>query len=92
MTIPRTHIFTHEDLVKVYDELDRRMAMDIEDGTVPCRYIEEERKARLQGLYGTIMALASNKEWQQIVWWIDEIEEERYYPEGKYDDQGCLKV
>ena len=86
------HHFTKEDIIKVYDELDRRMELDIEDGTVPRRYIEEERRARLQGLYGTIMVLVSNKEWQQIVWWIDEIEEERYYPEGKYDDHGCLKV
>ena len=86
------HHFTKEDIIKVYDELDRRMELDIEDGTVPRRYIGEERKARLQGLYGTSMVLVSNKEWQQIVWWIDEIEEERYYPEGKYDDQGCLKV
>lgn len=84
--------FTKEDLIKVYDELDRRMNLDLEDGTVPRRYATEERKARLQGVYGTLMALVPNKNWQSITWWIDEIEEERYYPEGKYDDQGCLKV
>lgn len=33
---------------------------------------------RLQGVYGTIMALASNANWREVVWWIDEIENERY--------------
>lgn len=85
-------ILTKEDITKVYNELDRRMDMDIADGTIPMRYIDEERKARLQGVYGTIMAIVPNRNWQDIVWWIDEIEEERYYPEGKYDENGCLKV
>lgn len=85
-------ILTKEDITKVYNELDRRMDMDIADGTIPKRYIDEERKARLQGVYGTIMAIVPNRNWQDIVWWIDEIEEERYYPEGKYDENGCLKV
>lgn len=71
-------ILTKEDIIKVYDELDRRMNMDIEDGTVPRRYTDEERNARLQGLYGTIMALVPNSNWRQIVQWFDEIEEERY--------------
>lgn len=83
---------TKEDIVDVYDELDRRINMDIEDKTIPARYIEEERKARLQGVYGTLMALVPIKNWREIVWWIDEIEEERYYPDGKYDENGRLKV
>lgn len=33
---------------------------------------------RLQGVYGTIMALASDANWREVVWWIDEIENERY--------------
>lgn len=86
------HTFTKEDIVKVYDELDRRINMDVEDSIVPRRYVEDERKSRLQGLYGTLMVLVPNENWREIVWWIDEIEEERYYPDGKYDKNGCLKV
>ena len=92
MRIPKIHTFTREDIIKVYDELDRRMEMDIKDGLIPPRYIEEERKIRLQGVYGTLMCLCSPGNWLDITWWINTIEEERYYPKGKYDDQGCLKV
>lgn len=68
------------DIDKIYDEFDRRINIDIEDGTLPNdpRFIDIERKSRAQGLYGTIMALVPNENWQHIVWWIDEVEEQRY--------------
>jgi len=72
--------FTREDIEKVYDELDRRMEIDIRDEAIPWNgdSIREERASRLQGVYGTIMALAPDKNWQEVVRWFGEIEEERY--------------
>lgn len=71
---------TKQDVEKIYDELDRRIQLDIEDGTIPNKdkWIWDERASRLQGVYGTMMAIVSNENWQKIVWWKDDIEEERY--------------
>lgn len=74
---------TKEDVIKVYDELDRRMEIDTEDMMdIPNfninRWIWDERASRLQGVYGTIMALVPNRNWQDIVYWKNQIEEERY--------------
>lgn len=71
--------FTRQDIEKVYDEFDRRMHIDIVDGTIPdCIELKYTYSDRLQGVYGTIMALASDANWREVVWWIDEIENERY--------------
>lgn len=74
-------VLKREDIERVYDELDRRIKVDIKDGTLPSgrdKWIWEERAARLQGVYGTLMVLVPNSNWRQIVQWKDDIEEERY--------------
>ena len=75
---------TKEDIVKIYDELDRRMERDIKDylednKEVKRQVIEIEYGARLQGVYGTIKAIVPNDNWCEIVRWIDEIEAEHNY-------------
>lgn len=74
---------TRTDIEKVYDELDRRINNDVEDGLIPnsSRFIREEYRSRLQGVYGTIMALVPNENWRDIVWWMDDIEADRYSQE-----------
>lgn len=72
---------TKEQVEAIYDELDRRMDGDIKDGSIPAdkpKWIAEERKSRLQGVYGTIMAIVPNNNWRDIVWWIRETERKRY--------------
>ena len=72
---------TKEQVEKVYDELDRRIAFDIKEGDIPAnkpKWIEQESRSRLDGVYGTMMALVPNSNWRDIVWWISEIEEKRY--------------
>lgn len=66
--------FTQEDVKKVMAELKRRLDMDIEEGVVPqnARYIRNELAMRMQGVYGTIMAVVSNENWCRATWWIDE--------------------
>ena len=73
---------TREDIQKVMDEFIRRMKIDIKDETIPmnARYIREEIVTRMQGVYGTIMAVVPNRNWQDITWWIDE-ELDRVYNE-----------
>lgn len=80
-------VFTREDVKKVMDEFDRRLRMDIEDGTIPekARYIREEIATRMQGVYGTIMAVVPNRNWQDVVWWIDEELQGRYSWTGWHD-------
>lgn len=71
---------TRKDIERIYDELDRRMDADIRRGDIPMdeRAIHNERIARLQGVYGTIMVSVSDANWRDIVWWMDDIEAERY--------------
>ena len=74
-----------EDIIKIYDELDRRMERDIKDylddrKEVSRQVIKTEYRARLQGVYGTIKAIVPNDNWCEIVHWLDEIEaEDNYY-------------
>ena len=75
---------TKEDIVKIYDELDRRMERDIKDylddnKEVKRQVIAIEYGARLQGVYGTIKAIVPNDNGCEIVRWIDEIEAEHNY-------------
>lgn len=72
---------TKEQVEAVYDELDRRIDIDADWDAMAddaSKWIAEERKSRLQGVYGTIMAVVPNSNWQDIVRWIQEIEERRY--------------
>ena len=71
---------TKEDVERVYDEFDRRIKEDIKDGTIPMdeKAIHEEAVTRLQGVYGTLMALVSNEHWITVSVMIDQVEAERY--------------
>ena len=60
-------IITYEDVEAVYDEYERRMQMD--------KYDKYERLSYMQGIYGTLMALADN--WIDVVNYIDVIEVNR---------------
>lgn len=68
-------IVLNEDHIKsIMTELERRIDLDIADGTIPMnhRYIREELATRMQGVYGTIMVLVPNDNWREIVWWLDD--------------------
>lgn len=72
--------YTEQDIRDVYDEVDRRISMDIAEGEFEWDYeIIEYRNAMLQGVYGTLMIQSAN--WPDVTWWIDEIEKERYADE-----------
>lgn len=70
--------FTREDVERVYDEVERRLEVDKACGAFTNEAeIRECRNAMLQGVYGTLMTLASN--WSDVrCKMIDPIEEERY--------------
>ena len=77
---------TKKDVVKVYDEFDRRISLDIYDGTISDKagrlysreFLIEEYKSRLQGVYGTLMALSEDDNWSDVAFWCRSIEDERY--------------
>ena len=68
---------TKEDIAKVYDEIDRRVNMDMKDGFLDGDSVEDYYKTLLQGVYGAIMAISDN--WCDITSWMDEIEVDRYW-------------
>lgn len=89
--------FTREDIAKVMEETKRRMDFDIKEGVLPrnARYIKAELATRMQGVYGTIMAVVPNKNWCDIVWWLDDELEELYkhYGLGKlFFDDGTRNI
>ena len=73
--------FTKDDIEKVMSEFARRLKMDIGE-LIPrnARYIREEIACRMQGVYGTIMAVVPNRNWQDCVWWLND-ELEKIYKE-----------
>lgn len=80
--------YKREDIERIYDEVDRRIEMEIKDGGF--KYISEVveyRKAMLQGVYSTLMVTA--KDWPQVVFWTDQIEE-RYHAD--LVAAGCIKA
>lgn len=88
-------VFTQEDIEKVMAEFKRRIDMDIEDGDIPrnARFLRTEIAARMQGVYGTIMAVVPNRNWQDVVWWLDEELEKlfKYYGLGELFNEGGAK-
>lgn len=71
---------TQDDIKKVMEEFKRRIKLDLEDKTIShnARYLREEIACRMQGVYGTIMAVVPNRNWQDIVWWLDDELDELY--------------
>lgn len=65
--------FDKEQIKAIYDEVDRRILLLIEDDYYTEREINNERRAMLQGVYSVLSSLASN--WPEVRYWIDEIEE-----------------
>lgn len=75
-----------EQISAIMSEFQRRLDMDIKDGTVPLKwsFLRAEVATRMQGVYGTIMSLVPNENWRDIVWWLDE-ELERLYASYGYE-------
>ena len=75
--------FTKSDITKVYDEVDRRINIAINDGDFTgCvgspewqDEIDDHRAVMMQGVYSTLMVLA--KDWSAVVQMIRVEEEER---------------
>lgn len=73
--------FTMEQLNQVFDEMERRLSVDIDNGVLRTdREIRYARNDMLQGVYGTLMVLADN--WSDVRQMIDRIEIERCYDES----------
>ena len=69
--------YTREMVEAIYDEMDRRIELDIASGCFRWeREIVEARKTMLQGIYSVMMVTASN--WSELTWTLEEIEAERY--------------
>ena len=70
--------FKREHVDKVYDEIDRRVARFIHEGSIENEQeLHEAREAMLQGVYSTLMVLADN--WPAVRYWGDVNEESRGY-------------
>lgn len=68
--------FTKSDIKKVYDEVDRRINIAINDGDLESHdEIDDYRAVMMQGVYSTLMVLA--KDWPAVVQMIRVEEEER---------------
>ena len=66
--------YIKDDVERVYDEVDRRIADYIKDDAFEwLSDMIEYRKAMLQGVYSTLMVTASN--WPDVAAWCREIEE-----------------
>lgn len=74
------HAFTREELELVLDEVDRRLDIEVreaafEGNSYTLGEIKELRALIMQGVYGTLMKLASD--WSGVVVMIDELKEGR---------------
>lgn len=68
--------FTKSDITKVYEEVDRRINIAINDGDLESQdEIDDYRAVMMQGVYSTLMVLA--KDWPAVVQMIRVEEEER---------------
>lgn len=74
---------SREQVSKCYDELERRIKMDVAELHLTRRQMRDERIDMTQGLYGTLMALADN--WPEVVGWTEEEEEKRSWNENPFD-------
>lgn len=75
--------FEKEDISRVYDEVQRRLEIDVRDlceegisGEELHNIIRETRLAMLQGVYSTLMVLSLG--WPDVVTMIDKEENERW--------------
>lgn len=75
--------FEKEDISRVYDEVQRRLEMDVRDlcedgisGEELTNIIRETRLAMLQGVYSTLMVLSLD--WPDVVQMTDKEENERW--------------
>lgn len=70
-------LVTSEQVGAVFDEMERRISIDVREGYIEAQDIPEYRKAMLQGVYGTLMAISAN--WPDVVRMMDVEEENRGY-------------
>ena len=75
--------FTKEDIEKVYEEVNRRLKIDVEDAfndgieDISVNDILECRNGMLQGVYSVLMVLSAD--WPEVRWMCDEAEEAQYW-------------
>lgn len=70
---------TRNDIEKVYDEIDRRISLAVKDGDLVAEEIFGERVSLINGMCATLSALLTDTNWQEVVQWMDAIENERGY-------------
>ena len=75
-------VLKKDDITKIYDEVDRRLRFDVYDECLTPEEIPAERASMLQGVYSAICSIVPIDNWREIVWWIDDIERERYDMRG----------
>lgn len=69
--------FEKEQIEAIYDEVDRRMLMAINDDCFENEYeIMRERRTMHQGVYSVLSVLAIN--WPEVRSWTDEVESQLY--------------
>lgn len=67
-----------EHVQKAYNEVERRLELDISYGALPTEYeYIERRNAMLQGVYSVLMMLSDN--WPETRSFCDRVEQERKY-------------
>ncbi len=86
---------TKDDINRIYDEMERRLDKDIkelyEDGYFNDKnqdeYTKDMRYNRMQGVYGTLMAITTDDEWRDLVWIIYKVDQERGYIRKKHSTE-----
>lgn len=67
---------TKQNLEKIYDEVERRINIDIKSNVLKTeRENKDTRSDMMQGVYSALMTIADN--WEDVVWYIDEEEKKR---------------
>ena len=80
----RYHI-TKEEVQRAYDEIERRVQLEIKDGAFKWEdEINEYRGALLQGLYGTLKVLSDN--WCEVSRWCYDLEDQAYWKRLGYEE------
>ena len=70
---------TREQVEAIYDELDRRMDIDIRDDLFGADevLVKESLQEKLQGVYATLMTISAN--WSDVRYWCGKAEDARRY-------------
>lgn len=76
---------TMEDLEKIYDEVERRVQIDVNDGCFDdIKQVQEYRNALMQGVYSALRILSND--WVETVLMIGKIEDDAYWKRLGYPE------